>query len=380
MTPASGNRLRILMTADAVGGVWQYSLELAAGLAARGADVLLAVMGPAPGAAQRRVAENIPGVTLTHRAHPLDWMRQPPGAADGAARWIAELADDFLPDVIHANGCTGMHLRQPSAPVLLVMHSCVRSWWRAVKGEELPDDWGSYVERVDAALANARLVVAPTAAFLRTIEDIYSVPARTAAVYNGRSPARFHPREKEPVILAAGRVWDEAKNLPAVGRVAVNLPWTTCIAGSDAAPGGDGGTTGRGCRYLGALDEGELAVRLSTAAIFVSPARYEPFGLAVLEAAFSGCALVLSDIETFRELWDDCALFVDTEDAAALEYALRSLIDDADLRRDLAARAQRRAQRYTDIRTAEAYSDLYHGLIEDQASAAPERLTEELCG
>ncbi len=31
------------------------------------------------------------------------------------------------------------------------------------------------------------------------------------------------------------------------------------------------------------------------------PARYEPFGLSVLEAALSGCALVLGDIPSLRE-------------------------------------------------------------------------------
>ena len=41
---------------------------------------------------------------------------------------------------------------------------------------------------------------------------------------------------------------------------------------------------------------------MSRAAIFFSPALYEPFGLGVLEAAARGCALVLADIPSFIAL------------------------------------------------------------------------------
>ena len=61
---------------------------------------------------------------------------------------------------------------------------------------------------------------------------------------------------------------------------------------------------------------------LAARPVFVSAALYEPFGLAVLEAAQAGCALVLSDIPTFRELWDGAALFVAADDAAGFAAAL----------------------------------------------------------
>src|SRR5947199_312178 len=64
------------------------------------------------------------------------------------------------------------------------------------------------------------------------------------------------------------------------------------------------------------------------AAIFASPALYEPFGLTVLEAAAAGCALVLSDIPSFRELWSGAAVFVDPADSESLHRALRDLSAD----------------------------------------------------
>jgi glycosyltransferase involved in cell wall biosynthesis len=58
------------------------------------------------------------------------------------------------------------------------------------------------------------------------------------------------------------------------------------------------------------LSAREVAERLAERPVFVSASRYEPFGLAVLEAARAGCALLLSDIPTFRELWAGAAAFV----------------------------------------------------------------------
>ncbi|PUE89089.1 hypothetical protein C7T87_25825, partial [Xanthomonas hortorum pv. hederae] len=73
---------------------------------------------------------------------------------------------------------------------------------------------------------------------------------------------------------------------------------------------------------LGALSPTDLQQRLRLASIFCAPSLYEPFGLGVLEAAQAGCALVLADIPTFRELWEGAALFVSPQDDAALAELL----------------------------------------------------------
>ena len=52
---------------------------------------------------------------------------------------------------------------------------------------------------------------------------------------------------------------------------------------------------------------------MGRAAIYALPARYEPFGLSILEAALSGCALVIGDIPSLREIWADAALFVPSD-------------------------------------------------------------------
>jgi hypothetical protein len=62
----------VFITADAVGGVWQYSLDLAAGLAERGIEPIVAVSGPSPAAAQKAKVHAISGLHLIDTGLPLD--------------------------------------------------------------------------------------------------------------------------------------------------------------------------------------------------------------------------------------------------------------------------------------------------------------------
>jgi glycosyltransferase involved in cell wall biosynthesis len=102
---------------------------------------------------------------------------------------------------------------------------------------------------------------------------------------------------------------------------------------------------------------------MARSSIFVSAALYEPFGLAVLEAAQAGCALILSDIPTFRELWQGAALFVAPSDARAIADALNKITGDAALRARLAYAAKRRAASYTIGKSADALAALMRSLV-----------------
>jgi glycogen(starch) synthase len=116
-------------------------------------------------------------------------------------------------------------------------------------------------------------------------------------------------------------------------------------------------------RCLGALSEPELAKWVGRAALFCAPSRYEPFGLTALEAAMSGAALVLSDIPTFRELWDGAAAFVPPGNAEALRRELRALCEDSDRRAGLAEAARLRARNYSVAEAARRYATLYGELL-----------------
>ena len=73
----------VLMSADAVGGVWQYSLDLASGLVRRGLAVTVAVLGPAPSEARIAAAERATGARIVATDLALDWTAETPEAVRG---------------------------------------------------------------------------------------------------------------------------------------------------------------------------------------------------------------------------------------------------------------------------------------------------------
>lgn len=356
---------RILMTCDTVGGVWRYAMDLSRVLCLRGHQVTLAAMGPAPSRAQQTEATSIHGLAFHSRACKLVWMDEPWRDLREAGEWLLRLADEVRPDIVHANDFGHAALAWP-APVLTVAHSCVASWWRAVHGVEAPSNWDRYRAHVRDALDASDIVVAPSRAMADAVAAEYGVSRPVHVIPNG-THGIAHDCKKQPLVLGAGRLWDEAKNLSRLAAVAPAVPWPVCIAGQDRAPDG-GHAAFFSVRYLGVLRPAAMQRWFGRAAIYALPARYEPFGLSILEAARAGCALVLGDIASLREFWDGAALFVAPDDDDALRDALLRLIDDDTLRARFGARARRRAMFMTASRMADAYLAAYEEIA---ARAAP---------
>ncbi|MGH7927701.1 MAG: glycosyltransferase family 4 protein, partial [Candidatus Binatia bacterium] len=114
---------------------------------------------------------------------------------------------------------------------------------------------------------------------------------------------------------------------------------------------------------LGQLANAELAGWMSRATIFALPARYEPFGLAALEAGLAGCVLVLGDIPSQREIWRDAALFVPPDEPDALSATLLQVIGDERVRKVMSRRARKRALAFPVERMAQGYMDLYRRML-----------------
>jgi glycogen(starch) synthase len=349
------------MTTDTIGGVWTYALELSRGLAQHSLEVVLATMGRPLTQAQRQEAGRVSNLQIEESKYKLEWMYQPWSDVNRAGDWLLKLEERYRPDLAHLNSYSFGALPW-RAPTLVVGHSCVLSWWQAVKGAPAPPEWTRYRQEVCRGLKLAGKVVAPSTAMLRALEQHYGPIGSGAVVPNGCDPAAFKPRCKEPFILAVGRLWDEAKNLTALQSVAPFLRWPVYVAGDNRHPDG-GAISVDNVRFLGTLPSTELAPWYGRAAIYALPARYEPFGLSALEAALSGCALVLGDIPSLRETWDGAALFVPPDDTGALRVALQVLASDRRNRTVLAARARRRALEYTPAGMTEGYLKVYAEIL-----------------
>ena len=354
------------MTADTLGGVFSYTIELASALAARGVQIALATMGGPLSPGQQQAALAVPGLSLFTSNYQLEWMDEPWDDVARSGDWLIDLERRLHPDIVHlasyAHAARGFR-----APTVVVAHSCVLSWWEAVFGEDAPPRYDRYRREVRRGLDTASAIVAPTWAMLHALTRHHGPVSRARVISHAVDPGRAYPGEKEPLIFTLGRLWDPAKNLSTLGAIAARLPWAVRAGGSTAHPDGQARVV-PGIEALGVLPPREAAQWLARAAIYAHPALYEPFGLAIAEAALAGCALVLGDIPSLREIWgEERAIYIDPRDPSDLEHALRFLIRRPGIRIELGQRARARALARTPEAMARAHLDLYAEAIAGSA-------------
>ena len=338
--------LRLFMTADAVGGVWSYALDLAHGLRAGGAHVVLAVLGPEPSPVQRRQAADA-GVSLLATGLDLDWTAETAVAAREAGSAVARLAASADPDIVHLHSAGLLAGQSYPVPVVVTCHSCIATWWQAVHGGSLPPHLAWQRERTAAGYAKADALIAPSAAFSAATMSAYGHSIAPLVVRNGRASHQARePIGRVDAVFTSGRLWDFGKDLATLDDAAASLPWPVLAAGPLDGPNGERASFSH-LQATGRLSHDQVANHLAASPIYATSARYEPFGLGVLEAAQAGCALVLSDIPTFRELWDGVAIFVQPGDAQGYAAAVTDLMHDPVRRAALGDAARVRAGRYT---------------------------------
>ncbi|HYJ81393.1 MAG TPA: glycosyltransferase family 4 protein [Allosphingosinicella sp.] len=354
--------LRILVTTDSVGSLWQYGLDLARGLSRLGHETVLALTGPAASDAQIRTAAAVPGLRLVDTGVALDRLAEDEASLVRAAKAIALLADQSGADIVQLNTPALAALADFGPPVVAVLHSCLATWWETVQGTPLPDDFAWRTDLIASGLRAAGEVVVPTAAFGASVRRHYRLEAAPRTVHHGRSPLAVPSGMPHDFVFTAGRLWDQGKNLGLLDSAAGRIGVPVRAAGPIAGPNG-GRVIFDNIDCLGALGDEELGRLLSARPVFVSTALYEPFGLAVLDAASAGCALVLSDIPAFRELWEEVAVFVDPNDEDGFARAIGDLAGDDFERAVLGRAARERAALYSPDAMAAQMAALYRGLL-----------------
>ncbi len=368
--------MHILITADTVGGVWNYTRELVTGLARRGVRVTLVSFGGMLSAEQSAWLEGLDGVRFLPTDFRLEWMQDVERDLGESAKYLRSVIRDAKPDMLHLSqfcyGAIGGKL-----PKLVVAHSDVMSWHLAVHGKPPGGPWAKWYRGVvEKGLAGASLVVAPSQWMLGSLEECYGRQRNPRVIYNGRTPAWFDPMaRKEKYAASAGRMWDEGKQL----RLLMEMerpPLPILVAGAAALAGNSAQSEAKGApvagvRCVGELSEDAMRELLSRAAIYIASSKYEPFGLAPLEAALSRCAIVANDIPSLREVWEDAVMYFRKDDACSLREALARLDGDRELRLEYANRAYQRAVRhYMAGRMVDEYMEAYASLLAQRARAA----------
>jgi glycogen(starch) synthase len=354
---------RILMTADPVGGVWTYALDLCRAFSRVGIQVCLATMGGRLSKAQRMEVGNTYNVDLREGEYKLEWMDDPWDDIARAGVWLLKLEREVKPDVIHLNGYTHAALKW-NTPVVVVAHSCVLSWWQGVNNEPAPAEWNEYQNRVSAGLKAADAVVSISNTYAAELNRLYGFIEKMSVIYNGRDASSFSVDEKKKQVFAMGRIWDEAKNLSLLSKISSSAEIPVLIAGDNIEPNTGVPVQIPNVQLLGKLTPAEIRAHLAESYFYVLPAKYEPFGLSVLEAALSGCVLLLADNPTLKELWQDAALYFHPDRPEELDQLLLEVSNNPELGDTFVSRSMSRAKLFSLDAMADNYLNLYQYLVQ----------------
>jgi glycosyltransferase involved in cell wall biosynthesis len=208
--------------------------------------------------------------------------------------------------------------------------------------------------------------------------------AKTHVLYNGVDLARFAPRPPTGDLHRELGLPPDALLVGAIGQIGLrkghDLMVEAAIRLAARLPGvhflivggrfSDKDESRAFEQHLHAAADGPLRGRLhflsvrndvprilNELTLLVHPARQEPLGRVLLEAAASGMAVIATDVGGTREIFppsSHCARLVGPDDTAGLAEALLELLGDAPLRASLAVSARRRAEAAFDIRNAAA--------------------------
>ena len=356
------DRIKILMTADTIGGVWTYAISLCRAFQKYNTEIHLMTMGANPSKQQLDEVVRLKNLHLYSSAYKLEWMDAPWEDVRLAGEWVRTVYNEVKPDIIHFNNY-GQVNGLWDCPVVTVFHSCVQTWWEAVKKENFPKEWKKYRETVQKALLASDVLIAPTRSILDEAHTAYGKTGFFKIIYNGSNSQVYKSQKKEPFILTAGRIWDEAKNIRLLSRIAKDLKWPVYVAGTNNDQFKSEEQEFQNIFFLGQLSPEELQQLMLKAELFVMPAKYEPFGLAILEAARAGCTLALGNIGTLNEIWGDTAMYFDPYKEEEALKVLQQLIEDKELRDQLSKKSMKISEKFTEEAMAANYFEVYKSLL-----------------
>jgi glycogen synthase len=379
-----------------VGGLGRHVHALARHLTALGHEVVVlcrheagtdAVTHPSTdtvveGVRVIRVAED-----PTHLLFEQDLVAWTLAMGHAMIRAALALVDQWRPDVVHAHDWLVTHAaitvaERTRRPLVATVHATEAGR----HGGWLSHRLNQQVHSVEWWLANRADALITCSAAMRTeVAHLFEVePAEITVIHNGIEPRGWrvpaaavatarerHSPDGAPLVVYFGRLeWEKGVPdlLTALPRIRRSDPGTRLVLAGTGVQAKALVEQARRLRvrrsvdFVGHLPDRALVALLSAADVVVLPSRYEPFGIAALEAAAVGAPLVASTAGGLAELVVDgeTGLSVEPGDVDGIASGVHAVLADpaAAAKRARAARSRlAREFDWTDI--AEATAGVY---------------------
>ena len=115
--------------------------------------------------------------------------------------------------------------------------------------------------------------------------------------------------------------------------------------------------------FLNGLELKELAILYRCAKLFVYPSIYEGFGIPIIEALYSKTPVITTIGGVFPEAGGPNSIYVHPENVQDMEFQISKLLNNHDLRKEIAERGFEFVQKFNNDCVASNYMMVYKDLI-----------------
>ena len=282
-----------------------------------------------------------------------------------AVPWILKYARNA--DIIQTNNynaalpsfIAGKILRKP---VVCIVHGVYGKRWNEMRGKIL-GSLSAFVEKSQLARGYDRIVFYSD--FAREQGAEIGIKNNTEVFYLGIDPREFKPKKKEKYVLFVGRLEKQKgiENLINVAKEMPDIKFKIVGKGSPEEEKRLRKIAPKNVQFLGFKTGKPLRELFSRALVFCLPSVAETFGLVLLEAMASGCAIVSTVPLDYR------GVKVQYGDNESLKHAIRNLIDNPKLAERLGKENMKIAKKYDWEVFVDSLEKLYYELLQKKKRA-----------